>query len=154
MIEIIERGNIISTQGKYAKVKLKDSSIHYLLLFMPYGDCSNPPDNCPCLIIGESLNNAFVLPYLPSSQPTLATNEKAIGNFKSTNSITFKANGDIIISGNNLDATAFAGLINLGTGTSFVLNQNANMRVVITQGNSAGTYPVEIVTAGQSKVKA
>jgi hypothetical protein len=154
MIEIIERGSIISTQGKYAKVKLKDDSIHSLLLFMPYGDCSNPPANCPCLIIGESLNNAFALPYLPSSQPTLATNEKAIGNFKSTNSITFKANGDVIISGNNLDATAFAGLINLGSATSFVLNQNATMQVVIPSGSSAGTYQVQILTAGQSKVKA
>ena len=35
-----------------------------------------------------------------------------------------------------------------------VLNQNAVMQVIIPSGSSAGTYPVQIVNAGQTKTKA
>lgn len=58
----------------------------------------------------------------------------------------------------NIEATTEANInapiVNLGDGTIFVLNQNATMQVVIPVGSSAGTYPVQITSAGQIKVKA
>jgi len=58
----------------------------------------------------------------------------------------------------NIEATTEANInapiVNLGDGTIFVLNQNATMQVVIPDGSSAGTYPVQITSAGQVKVKA
>jgi hypothetical protein len=58
----------------------------------------------------------------------------------------------------NIEATTEANInapiVNLGDGTIFVLNQNATMQVVIPVGSSAGTYPVQIISAGQIKVKA
>ena len=58
----------------------------------------------------------------------------------------------------NIEATTEANInapiVNLGDGTIFVLNQNATMQVVIPVGSSAGTYPVQITSVGQIKVKA
>lgn len=157
---IIERGKILSVANKIARVQLKDKSIHDFLLYMPIGTAYNPPANSNCFVVGESIDTAIVFVYLPSKQPVLATNEVAIGNFSNTNKITFKANGDIEVAGANLNAL-FSGdvsidgaNIKLGDGTNNVLTQGASMQVTITVGNSAGTYPVVINSAGQNKVKA
>lgn len=50
----------------------------------------------------------------------------------------------------NINSSA---MVNIADATALALNQNAQMQVVIASGSSAGTYPVQIVNAGQVKVK-
>jgi hypothetical protein len=44
-------------------------------------------------------------------------------------------------------------MVNIADAIALALNQNAQMQVVIPSGSSAGTYPVQIMNAGQVKVK-
>lgn len=54
----------------------------------------------------------------------------------------------------NIEVNVDAEAVNLGDAIANVLNENAIMEVIITGGSSAGTYPVQITNAGQTKVKA
>lgn len=61
-----------------------------------------------------------------------------------------QTNGNVDINGN----FSTNNITNLGEAIALVLNQNAVMQVVIPSGSSAGTYQVQIQSAGQTKTKA
>jgi phage gp45-like len=162
---ILEKGYIsqVLEGGKLAKIVLADNSIIECLLLYSYGENSNiePDNNSLALVIGQSTDNAMAIPFNIATQSILEATEKAVGNFKKGNKITFKKNGDIEITGTEtllaIIATKFkvnAPLIELADATAEVLNKNASMQVVIPSGSSAGTYQVDIINAGQTKVKA
>jgi phage gp45-like len=160
--------------GKRAKVQtFQGEVIDDVVLLHSYGEASNPPINNNSLIyLYYSLGSksvSFGIPYNVPLQPTLEIGEKATGNFLQGNKITYKANGDIEVSGSkdflaesleNFKVTATtkialdAPVVGLGDEIGFVLNDAAAMQVVIAGGSSAGTYPVVISSAGQTKVKA
>jgi hypothetical protein len=152
-----EKGYIqeILNGGKVAKIVLSDNSIHEFLMLYPYGDGSNieVDDNSLALVMGSSIDDAMAIPFNLATAKILEATEKAVGNFKKGNIITFKKNGDIEVS-NTENFIVSASNIELGDASANVLNQNASMQVVITSGSSAGTYPVQINSAGQTKVKA
>jgi hypothetical protein len=134
------------------------------------------------LFRSKALN--FAMPYNPLLEPVLEDEEVAIGNFNNTNKIIFKDNGDIEISAtsatlkemvNKLEVeattstteiapsitktaatniTMTAPTIALGAASGLLLNALASMQVVIPGGSSAGTYPVTIVSPGQTQVSA
>lgn len=160
-----EKGYIstILEGGKVAKIVLSDNSIHEFLMLYSYGEGSNigVGKNSLALVIGSSIDDAMAIPFNIQTAKILDETEKAIGNFNKGNIITFKKNGDIVVAGTEnflaTIATKFkitAPLIELGDASANVLNQNASMQVIITSGSSAGTYPVQINNAGQTKVKA
>lgn len=173
---LILKGYITQTKdgGRFAKViTFQEEVIDDVLLLYSYGEASFMESDDSSLVLlfcplGNK-SNVFGIPYNFLSQPILEATEKAVGNFKKGNKITFKKNGDIIIDGANdlLAKTLVNAVINatnkitlnapsidLGSATDFVLNKTASMQVVIPSGSSAGTYQVQIVNAGQSKVKA
>ena len=172
----INKGYIISTSqgGLRCKVKTFENEIlDNVLILQPYGDASNIEADETSLVLlfypQGSKTSAFAIPYNPPLQPSLEITEKAIGNFKIGNQIVFKSNGDIVVNAeNDLLAAALSNLniqattkitlnapdISLSDAVGLVLNDAATMQVVISGGSSAGTYPVDIVDAGQSKVKA
>jgi phage gp45-like len=138
--------NKTSEGGSKAQVTtLQDEVIDDVLLLYPYGFASNiqNDDNSSVLLFSSmgSDTNIFGIPYNPPLQPVLESQETAIGNFKGTNKITFKANGDIEIIAENVDITAtellLSGLADI-TGdinTDGVYKVN-DVQVVSTQGAS------------------
>lgn len=160
--------------GKIAKVKTYDGQIiDNVVMLFPYGESSNPPIDGNSLIFLlyslTSRSNLFGIPYNVPLQSALEPTEKQVGNFSVGNKVTFKANGDLEITGTNdflaeslanlnINATTKITLnapdVSLGDAVGLVLNDAASMQVVISGGSSAGTYPVTIVSAGQTKVKA
>jgi phage gp45-like len=162
---IIEKGYISQTLngGKSAKIVLSDGVVVECLLLHFYGESSNmeADNNSLVYVFGQNLDNAMAIPFNITTQPALEATEKAIGNFKKGNKIIFKKNGDVELSGTtNFLATIStkfkvnAPLVELGDASALVLNQSALMQVIIPSGSSAGTYPVQINSAGQTKVKA
>tara|TARA_R110000787_G_scaffold11537_1_gene38111 strand:- start:4108 stop:4629 length:522 start_codon:yes stop_codon:yes gene_type:complete len=173
---MIDKGWILQMEegGKRAKIKTSEGEIlDKVLMLYPYGEAGNikASDTSLCLLIYPlgSKTNVFAVPYNTTVQPLLEPTEKAVGNFEKGNKITFKANGDVELTGTNdliaatlanLDITASAKIslsapdILLGDAIANVLNTSATMQVVVSTGSSAGTYPVTILTAGQTKVKA
>jgi hypothetical protein len=180
---MIQKGYILEilNDGLEAKVEtLQGEVLNNVLLLHPYGSSSNPNiDNSSLILLFFSLGsktNAFGIPYNPPLQSTLESGEKEVGNLSVGNKITFKANGDIeVLATNDLienainktitatgDITATAdnsmtlsaSTVDIGDAVDLVLNQSASMQVVIPGGSSAGTYPVTILTAGQTKVNA
>lgn len=153
--------------GKRAEVEaLAGRVFKDLLVLQNYGDASNiePDDTSQCAIFlpMNEESNACCIPYNVPLQPSLEPTEKAVGNFKKGNMVTFKANGDVEVTGakdflatalGNLNITASAKItlnapdVSLGDATGFVLNDAA----IIT--DSVGGA-CTIATAGQDKVKA
>lgn len=171
---MIQKGYLIEIKegGRRARVKLLEEDIDVLLLY-PYGETSNMQKDESSLVLVlmpfGSKTNAFGIPYNALLQPELEISEKAVGNFKTGNKITFKQNGDIEVAGTNdflatslanLNVTASSAInlvapdVSLGDAISLVLNENASLSVTIPGGSSAGTYTVDINSAGQSKVSA
>ena len=149
---MIQKGIIqeVLEGGLRAKVKtFQDEILDDVLLLHPYGESSNPIIDTSSLVLLffalGSKTASFGIPYNPLLQPTLESGEKVVGNFPIGNKITFKANGDIEVLGTT---------VSLGDATGLVLNDTATMEVVIASGSSAGTYPVSITDAGQTKVSA
>jgi phage gp45-like len=150
--QILNNVQIIYPYGYYSKATLNNTS--EILLFSSLG----------------SKSNIFGIPYnVPIEPADLLDGELQIKNPIAENSkITFKQNGDIEIATNqninelmeNLNITANTKVtinateIDLADAVSLVLNENASMDVTVTGGSSAGTYPVNINSAGQTKVKA
>lgn len=162
---IIEKGYITQTLngGRTAKIVLSDGAIIECLLLYAYGDCSNieTDDNSLVLVLGQNIDNAMAIPFNIATQLNLEPTERAVGNLKKGNKITFKKNGDIEIAGTETFLATIsskfkvsAPIIELGDASANILNQNASMQVVIPSGSSAGTYVVQINSAGQTKVKA
>ena len=172
---MIQKGFIekVLEGGLRAQVKAFQGEIlPDVLLLHPNGEASNPEvnesSNVLLFFALGSKTASFGIPYNPPQQPTLEPGEKAVGNFSVGNKITFKANGDIeVIATNDLietvvnktvtattNITLSAPVVNLGDAVGLVLNDAAAMEVVIASGSSAGTYPVSITAAGQTKVSA
>lgn len=162
-MEIVKGYLLRTTQGgKYGQIKINgDKVINNVLLLYPYGMQSNmqtePNEGSMVLVfkVNCSDTNLIALPYNPVRQVTdLLETESSFGNPQNgTNKITFKANGDVTIDCTST-VTINGGTVNLADATSLVLNENADMSVTVTGGSSAGTYPVDINDAGQSKVNA
>jgi len=171
----ILKGYITSTSegGTKAQVQtLKGRVINDVTLLYPYGHASNIQNDDSSLVLLFSVmgskTNIFGVPFNIPLQPELSTSEVSTGNFKKGNKITFKSNGDIEVVTDsdiletvaNLTTTATGKItlsapeVELGDAVDLALNQAAVMQVVIPGGSSAGTYPVTIVSAGQTKVKA
>ena len=150
--QLLNNVQIIYPYGFYSKAKLNKTS--EILLFSSLG----------------SKSNLFGVPYnVPVEPVDLLDGEVQIKNPDSENSkITFKQNGDIEITTNqdlnevvnNLNITATTKVIinapeiDLADAVGLVLNDSAVMDVIIPSGSSAGTYSVNINSAGQTKVKA
>ena len=159
--------------GKFAKVEtVQREVLNNVVLLHPYGESSNIQiDQSSQILLFFSLgskSNCYGVPFNALLQPSLEAGEKAVGNFKVGNKITFKANGDIeVLTTNDVietlvnktinasgSVTINASTIDLADAIGLVLNDSATMQVVIAGGSSAGTYPVDIVSAGQTKVSA
>ncbi len=150
--QILNNVQILYPYGYYSKAKLNETS--EILLLSSLG----------------SKANLFGIPYNVPIEPTdLLDGEVQIKNPAVEDSkITFKQNGDIEITTNqdlnqminslNITATAKVTInapeIDLADAVGLVLNDSASMDVTVTGGSSAGTYPVTINNAGQTKVKA
>tara|TARA_R110000796_G_scaffold93137_1_gene197616 strand:+ start:38 stop:583 length:546 start_codon:yes stop_codon:yes gene_type:complete len=172
----------MSEGGKRAKIEALGGRIfENLLVFYPYGEASNiqPDDTSLCTIFlpMNDESNAFCVPYNVPLQPSLEPSEKAVGNFKKGNKVTFKANGDIELTGakdflakslSNLEITATTEIkiiadevklegiseikadapeVKLGDATALILSTLATIT------DSVGGA-CTIVSAGQTKVKA
>ncbi len=144
-----------------------------VLIVYPYNTTSKPLiessdiDTNQILLFKGVNGQIYGEPYnIPLQNPNLLPGEYEIGNQKKGNKIIFKANGDIkivtptgtainIIEGGDIEITG-GGDVKLGDASSAVLNLLATMQVTVTGGSSAGTYPVSIITSGQTadKVKA
>jgi len=172
---MIQKGFIleVSEGGERAKVKTFQGEIlDNVLLLHPYGESSNPiidaTSNILLFFSLGSKTNAFGIPYNPLLQPNLESGEKVTGDLAVGNKITFKANGDVeVVATNDLietmvnktvtattNITLAAPAVDIGDAVGLVLNSAATMQVVIAGGSSAGTYPVDILTEGQTKVSA
>jgi len=163
--EILDNVLLLHPYGSSSNPILNDSSL--ILLFFSLG----------------SKTNAFGIPYNALLQPDLEAGEKTVGNLSVGNKITFKANGDIeVIATNDMietvvnktltasgdvnetmenktvtassNITLSASTVDIGDAVDLVLNNSAVMQVVVPGGSSAGTYPVTIVSPGQTKVNA
>lgn len=142
-------------------------------IIFDYGYSSKIPlsSNTQVLIykIDNSSQNLLCKPFNLTTQSSLKTSEVQLENsatnskvllaqdgsiqIETTNSnITIDSSGNIIInSTNNVNMTGT--IINLGDATANALNLNADLSVTIPSGSSAGTYPIDINNAGQTKVK-
>lgn len=125
-------------------------------------------------------SNAFCIPYDVINQeinlPFGNNGDLIQGNPYSGCKVTYKVNGDIEVQANgdnqqitingktisingdnvNIESNTVninGDSVNIGDATANALNENATMQVVIASGSSAGTYPVQIINAGQTKVK-
>lgn len=165
--------NEVKEGGRLAKVTTSENEIlNDVLLLHPYGESSNMEvDESSLVLLFFSLGsktNAFGIPYNVLLQPSLEPQEKVVGNLKAGNKITFKANGDVeVVATNDLIETMInktvtattkitmtAPSIDLADAVGLILNDAAAMDVIIPGGSSAGTYAVNINSAGQTKVKA
>ena len=145
---MLYRGKILKIKegGKKAKVKwIRGRISDNLLVVHFYGEASNIDidENSMCWVLcpmGDE-SNAIVIPYNVALQPTLEATEKAIGNFKQGNKITFKANGDIEIITNgdsslfditgNLEVSGSANIVSdVNTDSSYKVN---DVQVVTSQ---------------------
>lgn len=177
-----ERAIITKCDGKVADVTGANNSLFTnVKLMMPYGYASNIliNDNSlgVLLFLHGDRSNPLVIPINQEVQPDLESSEVAVGNFNQGGKLTFKANGDIEITGTkDLLATTLANIeltatteakitagevklegtaevkadapeVKLGDAISLVLNENA----IIT--DSVGGA-CTITSAGQTKVKA
>lgn len=129
--------------------------IEDVLLVFPYGYASNPPAAIDGAMVLLFMNRAlnFAIPFNPLLEPLLESGGVSVGNFNVGNKITFKANGDIEMESEGA-MTLSASTVNIGDAVDLVLNNSASMTVTIPSGSSAGTYPVTIVSPGQTKVSA
>jgi hypothetical protein len=173
----IQKGFIISTTTRddgalTAQVKIdQDDPINNVLLVFPTGFKSNPIGNKDGAMVYVTTlgSNRFGFPFNPLKEPALENGESVFYGEKAGQSITCKANGDIVIEGasdflaetlKNLNITASekiilnASEVELGDAVDLVLNESAVMDITIPSGSSAGTYTVNITNAGQTKVKA
>jgi phage gp45-like len=173
----IEKGYLVKTSegGKYAQVRsLTGEIIDDVLMLYPFGSSSNmereEQEGSLVLLLKAlgSKTNIFGIAYNPVLQPLLEEGDVSYYNPKNTNKITFKKNGDIEVSSEtainvnadsiNEQATSTINIdapdINLGDAVGLLLNNAAVLQVTIPGGSSAGTYPVTIVSEGQTKVKA
>jgi phage gp45-like len=126
--------NNTSEGGAKAQVTtLQDEVIDDVLLLYPYGFTSNIQNdaNSSVLLLSSlgSDTNIFGIPYNVPLQPSLESQEAAVGNFKGTNKITFKANGDIEVIAEDVDITA----------TQLLLSGLADITGDV---NTAGVYKV------------
>ena len=155
-----------------AQVKGEDGVLYEnVFLITPYGTNSIPEvtDNTEIMLWKSMGSNSatygLVFNYIKTQNnlPIQNENDYAIGNLTGKNSVIYKQDGTTIekaktkeIKANvDIDGNFTAnGTINLGDATALILNQNAVLTVTITTGSSAGTYPVTIQSAGQTKVKA
>lgn len=103
---MILKGFILSTSqgGRKARVKtIENEIITNVLLLHPYGETSNiqSDDSSQVLLLFpmNSKTNVVGIPYNVLLQPELELMEKAVGNFKKGNKITFKKNGENDVSG-------------------------------------------------------
>ena len=173
---MIQKGFLkrFTKEGKGEVITLNGQILNNVQILYPYGYYSKAKLNETSeIILLSSLGsktNIFGIPYNVPLEPTdLIDGELQIKNPSVENSkIVFRQSGDIEITTNqdisqvmenfnitaNSNITINANQIDLADATSFVLNENANMEVVIPSGSSAGTYSVNINSAGQSKVKA
>ena len=173
------RGQILSVETidsiDYARVKTSgaDNPLTVLLIY-PYNTFSKPlieesGDTNQILIFRGINGQLFGVPYnvpLQNAIASLQAGEHAVGSAQTGNKIIFKVNGDIEIttpSGTKVNLLESGDVeidgsneVRLGGASSAVLNLLATMQVTIPGGSSAGTYPVTILTSGQTvdKVKA
>jgi phage gp45-like len=102
---------LTSEGGRRAQVETLGGKIYDdVLMLYSYGECSNmQSDDTSLVLLLKSMGddtNIFGVPYNVTLQPALELTEKAVGNFKEGNKITFKANGDIeVLATNNLNVT-------------------------------------------------
>lgn len=118
--------------GKRAKVQtFENEIIDDVLMLYQYGEASNiQPDTTSLVLLLcplGSKTNVFGVPYNVTLQPSLEASEKAVGNFKIGNKITFKANGDVEITS---ALSSFSGIVNVAgvykvDGVQVVGNQGA-----------------------------
>lgn len=141
----------LSQNKKTAEVTTKQGEIlKDVLLLFPYGFYSaiDLTSNSEILLFyaNGSKTLKFGIPYNVVNAPSdLIDGDIMISQNKGNNKITLKNNGDIEIQ---------ASKINIGSASGLVLNENANLTVTIPSGSSAGTYSIDINSAGQDKVKA
>lgn len=157
----------ISQGGQRAKVKALGGRIfENLLILHPYGESSfMESDNsslCWVFMPTNGDENSFCIPYNVPLQPELKQTEKVVGNFKTGNKVTFKANGDIELAGTNDFLAQTIENFNINASTKITLNAPAiglgdelglvlNDQAAIT--DSVGGACV-ITSPGQTKVTA
>lgn len=164
----------IKEGGKYAKVQtIEDEVLNDVLMIYPYGFNSFMQNDSTSLVllfcVNGSKSNVVGIPYNPQLQAAIEENEVETGNFNVGNKILYNKDGNIEITGTNdflantlknLTVTAETKItlsapdVSLGDAVGLILNDSATMQVTIPSGSSAGTYNVNIVSAGQTKAKA
>lgn len=171
------KGFITNINGKTVQVQGEDGRLYEnVLLISLYGTNSIPKitENIEVLILKSLGSNevVYALPFNVITQDILPANEKGdytVGSPVGGNYTQYKQDGNTVEKANNKTVNANTqingnvdingqfstnNITNLGDAISFVLNQKAVMQVVIPSGSSAGTYPVQIKSAGQEKTKA
>ncbi len=128
---MIQTGYIteILEDGIKAKVRtLGGEVLNNVVLIHAYGETSDMEvDQSSMVLLFFALgskSNAFGIPYNPPLQPVLEKSEKAVGNFKKGNKITFKKNGSIEIKATdsnliNLISTLVSNTGDINTGGSY-----------------------------------
>ena len=156
-------GNLVAVTnaGKTASVRTLGEQIYPdVELLYPYGLAGNPsPSPSALVLLLKSGTNVFGIPFDKNLQSALLSSEVEVGNQLLQSTISFKSTGDIEINGTsniNINSTGIVTilgtLVNLGDAAGFALNTSAVMSVTIPGGSSAGTYPVVITSAGNTKV--
>lgn len=137
---MIIKGFILETSqgGQRAKVKISQGEIlDNVLLLHPYGESNNmqSDESSQVLILfaNNSKTNAFGIPYNVLLQPTLMLTEKAVGNFKIGNKMTFKEDGENDVVGNTNFANEIDATGKINTAANYEV---AGTKVVGTQGAS------------------
>lgn len=104
---MIIKGFILETSqgGQRAKIRISQGEIlDNVLLLHPYGESNNIQNDessqVLVLFANGSKTNPFGIPYNVLLQPLLEPTEKAVGNFKIGNKITFKEDGENDVIGN------------------------------------------------------
>ena len=140
---MIDKGWIIQMYdgGKRAKIQTSEGEIlDKVLMLYSYGEASNIESNdtslCQLIYPLGSKTNVFAVPYDTTLQPVLEATEKAVGNFKKGNKITFKANGDVelIALGDSALLGITATLLNTSGNINATGYQVATVQVVGAQG--------------------
>jgi hypothetical protein len=172
------KGYLLKTSEGGARAQVRSATneiIDNVLMLYPYGSASNmqrEEEQGSMVLLLKSMGsktNIFGIPYNPLLQPQLEPTEKAVGNFKQGNKITFKANGDIEVfteqninincadmnetATGDINQTATGSVnidgasVNLGDAVALVLNTTAT---ILDSGGGTCT----IVSPGQTKVSA
>lgn len=177
--KILETTIIENTQGGlFAKVQTVGGQIidDVLLLYPPnttsrpqIGDADSDT-NLVLLLKSSTDDNIYGLPYNILLQPSLEVSEYIAGNFVKGSKIFFDKDGNVIIATANGNTIIIndegdieimgsskivinGSAIEIGGAVSPALNKLASMTVTVPGGSSAGTYPVLIVTSGQTADK-